>query len=157
LLIASVLPPESASWIPTVEAGPDERPVREQLCEIVDQLAEYYVDIAQRMSVLQFAGFSPLDLQGRYTELPPLRNIRLVASWFERAAERGLIRSTDFQVTAMTILAALHGPEMLTGLLGRHPTGHSRVDYVHAVVDLILDGLSVATVPVEAIPAATPR
>lgn len=142
LLLASVLPPETAAWIPTVEAGPDERPVRIQLSEIIDQLAEYYVDIARRMSVLQFAGFGPADLHGRYQELPPLRNIRLVASWFERAAGLGLIRTTNYQVTAMTVLSALHGPAMLTGFLGKHPTGHTRAEYVDAVVDLILDGLS---------------
>ena len=142
LLLAAVLPPETASWIPLVEAGPDDRPVRVQLSEIVDRLAEYYVDIARRMSVLQFAGFSPKDLKGRYTELPPVRNIRLVASWFERAASHGLIRQTDYKVAAMTVLSALHGPAMLAGFLGKHPTGHSREDYVSAVVDLILDGLT---------------
>lgn len=142
LLLAAVLPPETASWIPTVEAGPDDRPVGEQLSEIVDQLAEYYVDIARRMSVLQFAGFSPADLKGRYSELPPLRNIRIVASWFERAASRGLVRSTDYKVAAMTVLSALHGPAMLAGFLGKHPTGHSRDEYVSAVVDLILEGIN---------------
>lgn len=142
LLLAAVLPPEAAAWIPIVEAGPDDRPVRQQLSEIVELLAEYYVDIARRMSVLQFAGFGPEDLQGRYNELPPLRNIRIVASWFERASSRGLIRRTDFQVAAMTVLCALHGPAMLTGFVGRHPTGHSRAEYVDAVVDLILEGLA---------------
>jgi len=137
-----VLPPASAPWIPEVEAGPDDRPVRVQLSEIVSQLAEYYVEIAQRMSVLQFAGFGPEDLKGRYTELPPLRNIRIVSCWFERAAKRGLIRETDFSVVAMTVLSALHGPAMLTGFLGKHPTGHSADEYVNAVVDLILDGLN---------------
>jgi len=80
LLLAAIFPPETAAWIPVVEAGPDDRPVRLQLSEIVELLAEYYVDIARRMSVLQFAGFGPEDLKGRYTELPPLRNIRIVAS-----------------------------------------------------------------------------
>lgn len=154
LLLAAILPPESAAWIPLVEAGPDDRPVRVQLSEIVDQLAEYYVDIARRMSVLQFAGFSPKDLQGRYTELPPLRNIRIVASWFERAAAGGLIRSTDYKVAAMTVLSALHGPAMLAGFLGKHPTGHSREDYVTAVVDLILEGLTQSSSEADALSLA---
>lgn len=147
LLLASILPPETAAWIPPVEAGPDDRPVRVQLSEIVDQLAEYYVDIARRMLVLQFAGFNPDELKGRYKELPPLRNIRIVASWFERAADQELIRRTDFQVVAMTVLCALHGQAMLTGFLGRHPTRHSRSEYVDAVVDLILRGLTEQTDP----------
>lgn len=142
LLLASVLPPETAPWIPTVESGPDHRPVREQLTEIVHQLADYYLDIAQRMSVLQFAGFSPQDLQGRYSELPPLRNIRLVASWFQRAADQGLVGETDYQVAAMTVLSALHGPAMLARFLNRHPTGHTTDEYVDAVVELILNGLN---------------
>ncbi len=141
LLLASVLPPETASWTSLVESGPDDRPLTVQLSEIVERLAEYYLDIARRMSVLQFAGFSPKDLEGRYRELPPLRNIRIVAGWFERAARRGLIRVTDCQVAALTVLCALHGPAMLTRFLGRHPTGHSSASYVDAVVDLIINGL----------------
>ncbi|MEO2036301.1 MAG: TetR/AcrR family transcriptional regulator C-terminal domain-containing protein [Planctomycetaceae bacterium] len=74
-----------------------------------------------------------------------LINGQTLASWFERAASLGLIRRTDFQVAAMTVLCALHGPAMLTGFVGRHPTGHSRVEYVDAVVDLILEGLTERT------------
>jgi len=155
LLLASVLPPEDASWIPLVDAGPDTRPIREQLSEIVDELAEFFNDITRRMAVLQFSGFDPQELNKRYAEPPPLRDIRTIAGWFQRAAARGLIRDTDFQVAALTVLAALHGPAMLTRMLGHHPTGHSREEYVSSVVDLILHGLNSTPVHSQSgIPAA---
>ena len=94
------------------------------------------------MAVLRFSGFDPEELKKRYDEPPPMRDLRVVSAWFERAAERGLLRPTDYQVAAMTVLSAMHGPAMLTGLLGEHPTGHTRDEYVAAVVDLIVDGLA---------------
>ena len=114
LRLASVLPPDTASWIPLVDAGPDERPIREQLSEIVNELSDFVDDITCRMALLQFSGFHPEELKKRYSEPPPLRDIRTTAGWFERATARGLLRVTDSRVVAMTVLSALHGPAMLT-------------------------------------------
>jgi hypothetical protein len=77
-------------------------------------------------------------------EPPPLQDIRALAAWFERAADRQLVRSTDFRVIATMLLSALHGPTMLTDLLGRHPTGHSTTEYVRILVDVVLNGLAKA-------------
>jgi len=141
LLLAAVLPPAEAPWAGLVEAGPDNRPVRDQLSEIVDVLAEFFVDISRRMEVLKFSGFDPGELKKRYTEPPPLRDLRIVSAWFERAAGRGLIRATDYQVAAMMMLSAMYGPAMITGMLGEPPTNHTRQQYVTAVVELIVGGL----------------
>lgn len=141
LLLAAVLPPAEAPWAALVEAGPDDRPLRVQLTEIIHELAGFYVDISRRMAVLRFSGIDPQELRKRYTEPPPLRNLRIVSAWFERAAGQALIRPTDYEVAALMILSAMHGPAMVAGLLGEQPTGHTRDEYVAAVVELIVGGL----------------
>lgn len=140
LMLAALAPAVPAPWIPLVESGPDDRPVEEQLTEILAHLAEFFVDIARRMSVIQFSGIKPRELMERFDEPPPLVDMRVLAGWLERAAERGLIRPTDFTATAMLMLTSMHGPAMLTDMLGHHPTGHTREEYVQFMVQTLLQG-----------------
>ena len=59
LLLAAIAPDSPASWIPMVEAGPDERSLDAQLTEILEELADFFVDICHRMSVLRWSGVDP--------------------------------------------------------------------------------------------------
>lgn len=140
-LMLAAMAPKDAEWIPVVEAGPDDRPIRQQLTNLLEELATFFVDVARQISVLQFSGVDPRDLMSRYDEAPPLRDIRILAAWLDRAAERGLIRPIDSKAMAMMMLTSMHGPAMLTDMLGKHPTGHSQSDYVNFVVDIVLQGL----------------
>ena len=141
LMIAAVAPTGQAPWIPMVEAGPDDRALPEQLTDILMELAEFFVDISRRMSVLRWSGMDPKKILERYDEAPPLVDIRVLSGWLERAADRGLIREIDFRATAMMMLTSMHGPAMLTDMLGQHPTGHSRIEYVSFMVDMLLQGM----------------
>ncbi|MEQ9409132.1 MAG: TetR/AcrR family transcriptional regulator [Fuerstiella sp.] len=141
LMLAAVLPSEPAPWIPMVEAGPDNRDVAEQLREILTELADFFVEIARCMSVLRFSGVDARTLRDQFDEPPPLVDIRVLSGWLERAAAQGLIRSVDFKATAMLILTSMHGPAMLTDMLGEHPTGHTREEYVAFMVGTLLQGL----------------
>ncbi|MEZ6059275.1 MAG: TetR/AcrR family transcriptional regulator [Planctomycetaceae bacterium] len=141
LMTAAMLPCTAPGWIRLVESGPDDRPMQEQLVEFLNELAVFFVDIVRRMSVLRFAGCDLRELSKRFTEPPPVRDIRVISEWFERAHQRGLIRQADYKATAMMLLSALHGPAMIQEMLGRHPTGQSQEDYVAHVADVLLRGL----------------
>ncbi|MDG1894394.1 MAG: TetR/AcrR family transcriptional regulator [Fuerstiella sp.] len=141
LMLAAIAPSGKAPWIPLVEAGPNDRSLDEQLTEILQELADFFVDISRRMSVLRWSGIDPKDLLARYDEAPPLVDIRVLSGWLRRAADRGLIRDIDFRATAMLMLTSMHGPAMLTDMLGKHPTGHTQGEYVSYMVDVLLQGL----------------
>lgn len=141
LMIAAMAPADEADWIPLVEAGPDDRPFSEQLAEILHQLAEFFVDVSRRMSVLRFSGIDFKQLLERYEETPPVRDVRVLSGWLARATKRGLIRKLDVKATAMMMLTSMHGPAMLTDMLGKHPTGHTRDEYVAFMVDMLMQGM----------------
>lgn len=141
VMLAAMAPPDQVAWIPLVEAGPNEQPIRQQLTEILEQLATFFVQLARQISVLRFSGVDPRDLMDRYDEAPPLRHIRVLATWLDKAAEQHLIRPIDSRAMAMMMLTSMHGPAMLTDMLGKHPTGHSQSQYVNFVVDIVLQGL----------------
>lgn len=142
LMIAAVKPGTLASSIPQLHSGPDDRSLPEQLTELLNNVAVFFVEMARRMAVLRWSSIDCRELMNGYEEPPPLMDIRVLAAWLERAAERGLIRRTDFRAVATMILSALHGPTMLTDLLGHHPTGHTTEGYVRILVSTILDGLT---------------
>ena len=141
LMLQAVAPSATPSWIGLIDAGPDERAFTEQLEELLLELAGFFVDVARRMSVLRFGGIDPQSVFSQFDEAPPLRDIRVIAGWLERAHRRGMIRKADFRCTAMMILSSLHGPAMLKDMLGKHPTGHSIEEYVRHVADMLLEGL----------------
>ena len=108
LMIAAVAPREPAPWIPMVEAGPDDRPLAEQLLEILCELAEFFVDISRRMSVLRWSNLDPRKIMAMYDEPPPIVDLRVLSQWLKRAASRKLIRPIDFKATAMMMLTSMH-------------------------------------------------
>lgn len=141
LMIAAMAPSGQPDWIPLVESGPDERRLSDQLAEILQQLAEFFVDVSRCMSVLRFSGIDFKQMLERYDEAPPLRDVRVLSGWLERATAMGLIRKVDVSATAMLMLTSMHGPAMLTDMLGKHPTGHSRDEYVAFMVEMLMQGL----------------
>ena len=145
LMIAALRPPAIAPWVPLAEAGPkfgkDADAVTDQLTLLLEQVAVYFDDLARRMAVLRWSHVDLTALFAGYSEPPPLVSIRTLAGWLERAAAAKLIRTTDFRATAMMLLSALHGPTMLTDILGRHPTGHTRKEYVQILADTTIRGL----------------
>ena len=90
LLLKALAPASDVPWLALVQAGPDDRPAREQLVEIAHSIFVFFQHLIPNLAVLKSAGFSPKDLLARYEEPPPLRGRRLLAGWLIRAGDRGL-------------------------------------------------------------------
>lgn len=142
LMLAAVRPPASPPWAAKLEAGPDDRPFREQLGEIIEELSTFFAEITRRMSMIRWSGVSPEELIREYDPPPPLIGIRALRNWLKRAHEKGLIRKADFEAVAVAILGALHAPGFLEDMLGRKATRHSRSTFVREVVDVFAQGLN---------------
>ena len=119
LLIAALGPPEVLPWAAKLEAGPDGRPVREQLEEIGRAMADYFRHIATGLAVLHAAGLGPRQVFRGRAEPTPVQAFRALTGWLRRARRRGLIGPVDVEVLASTVIGALHSrafTEMLTGV-----------------------------------------
>lgn len=141
LVIAALRLPEKLPWHCLVEAGPDDRPVRAQLNDIVRAVAEFLIDVVRRMAVLRWSGIDPRDMLETYVEPPPLVDLRILSEWFRRAADRGLIRQGNHRATALILLSALHTPAMLEEIMGKHPIDDGEQGFHRQLVTVLLDGI----------------
>ena len=141
LMIAALAPPEVAGWISELQAGPDDRPFREQLEELANRVTDYFRDISPCLSVLSSSGIPPKELMQRYAVPPPIAAIRSLTDWLERCAHKGLIRKTEFEATAMAMLGSLHFQAFLSYVTGQRLSSLSRRSYIEACVELYARGL----------------
>jgi AcrR family transcriptional regulator len=141
LMLAAIRPPAVPPWTATLEAGPNDQPIRIQLAAIVEEVSVYFAEMARRMSLVRWSGVPIEELLREYDPPPPQIGIRALARWLERAHQKQLIRATDFQSVATALLGSLHAPVFLAEVLQQQQTAQSRKAYVTEVVNLFARGL----------------
>lgn len=141
LMLAAIRPPAVPPWTASLEAGPNDQPLRLQLAAIVEEVSVYFAEMARRMSLVRWSGVPIEDLLREYDPPPPQIGIRALAQWLQRAHQRDMIRETDFQSVATALLGSLHAPVFLAEVLQQKQTAQARKAYVTEVVNLFARGL----------------
>jgi hypothetical protein len=115
--------------------GPDDRPIEQQLRELIDRVLEFLSREMPCMTALSESGFPVEQIFDRSETPPPFRSIWALGSWLKRAQQRGLIdihaiEGSDFEGVATGLLGALHGRVFLSDFLGASYWRRSRDEYV---------------------------
>ncbi len=142
-MLAAVKPQSLSSSVPHLLSDPDDRLLETQLTELLNEVGVRLVESARRIAVFRWNHADCQQFLDSLEKPPSSLHILALGSWLDRAANRGLLRRTDFRAIAMLLLSSLHGPAMLTDLRGRHPTGYSPSEYFGLLVEIILEGLRV--------------
>jgi AcrR family transcriptional regulator len=122
MLIEALGPPTRVPWADHLEQGPDERPLREQLTEIVADLTEYFAEVSPRLAALRASGISLEEVFAeRYKVPPPIQGHQAVATWIRKGQRAGRIRACDPKATAVTLFGALQARPLM------HHTVQSRL------------------------------
>ncbi len=140
LLIAALGPPEQVPWIDALEAGPDDRSVRDQLVEHAQGMSEYFRDLQAGLGVLQAAGVHPGTACRGHAD-GPVRAFRALVAWLERAQTQERLARCDVETLASTILVSLQGSAFAARVCGV-PAGAEDPDrYVERFIDLLWAGI----------------
>src|SRR6185503_13066248 len=59
LMLAALGPPDEIKWVGALDAGPDTRPIREQLVEHAKVMSDFFEDLQAGFGILQAAGIDP--------------------------------------------------------------------------------------------------
>lgn len=145
LLVAALEPPTEVPWIEALDAGPDARPIRDQLVEHARVISAFYHEMHTGLGMLRAAGIEhgpggcTRGADGE--ESAAERGYRALVQWLERAQVREGLAICDVETLASTILGALHGWASTSTACG-HDDGPGEGDrYVERFVGLLWNGI----------------
>ena len=142
LMIAALGPPEKVPWVAALEAGPDDRPIRQQLVEHGKVISAYFERLQAGLAVLQAAGITPGKvLHGRKGEPPPAQAFRALTAWLRRAQSQGRLAECDVETLAATILGSLRNWAFTARVCGQSPTPAAAERHVERFIDLLWNGV----------------
>ena len=131
LFRAAILPPSGPAWIARVEQGPDDRPLREQLRELLEELELFYAELFPH--ALSVHALLRDENQPPRARQPALARKGLTR-WFVEAQERGLVQLDDPEVTAVLFIGCVQAHALRVHALGDRTPGKER--FVEGVLAL---------------------
>ncbi len=146
LMIAALGPPKEVPWVAALEAGPDDRPIREQLVEHATVMSAYFQDLQAGLGVLQAAGIEPgKAYRGRKGVPPPKQAFRALVAWLQRAQGQKRLARCDTDTLGSTILGALHGWAFTARVCGQAADPAAGDRYVERFIELLWSGIGGGT------------
>jgi AcrR family transcriptional regulator len=140
LLLAALRPEPIPPVLAKIEQGPDERPIGTQLEELFTHASRFFAATIPCLSALRESGI-PVDSMYKGAEAAPLKVVRALTRWIERARTRGLMNVPDAHTAALAMLGSLQAPAFL-----RHLTNDSgpwdATRYARPLAQLYLSGLA---------------
>lgn len=129
------------AWHDLATAGPDERPIPDQLRELAHSIDDFFRRLLPRLSVMKAAGLCPKDIFDQFDEPPPVVGHRALTGWFARLAEHGRARVPRPEATALAFLGSLQARHAL-----RHAIGETYPDggpfYLDVLVETFWAGIA---------------
>jgi AcrR family transcriptional regulator len=144
LMLKALLPKAEPKWITHIAKGPDDRPVPEQLLEIVHRIDSFFSRMMPALQVIRAAGIDPDSMFDFFPgDPPPVRAHAALSSFFATLHEEGRISCEDPHATASAFMGAMHGHHNMRHMLGdRAPcTGD---DYPERLVAIFWNGMKPA-------------
>jgi AcrR family transcriptional regulator len=142
LMIAALGPPDHIQWVNALDAGPDERPLREQLVGHAKVMSAYFQELQGGLALLQAAGIAPAKAFRRHKgDSPPVQALRALTGWLQRAQKQGRLAKCDVETLAATILSALHGWAFTARVCGQSTAPSAGERYVERFIELLWKGI----------------
>jgi AcrR family transcriptional regulator len=143
LMLAALGPPKEISWVAALEAGPDERPIRDQLVEHARAMSGYFRDLQAGFGLLEAAGIDPSKChRGCQERSAPEQAYDALVGWLARAQQRGRLGACDVETLATTLLGALQGRAFTARVCGISTSQPPGKDYVERLIDLLWNGVA---------------
>ncbi len=107
LMIAALKPPEDTAWSRHLSKGPDDRPLVEQLEDVITSFSESFSEAMPCMFALRESGIPFSEVFPR-NEIPPqVKSVQAVTRFLEQLAERGLCVDEALETAASALIGAI--------------------------------------------------
>lgn len=108
LLCEALAPAEAPPFLATIEEGPTDAPLEDQMLTLAREIAAWLRSMTPRFAALQASGIVYQMIRKKFTIPPPVRTLNALTAWFERAAQRSLVTPGDASTMASIMLGTLH-------------------------------------------------
>lgn len=133
LLLAALRPTDDPQWIRDIANGPDERPLAVQMEDKLGRILDLMVREVPCLVALRESGIPIEEIFQPGTVPAPVRGLRALAAWLERACERGLASCEDSETAASAIMGSLQSRIFLAHLLNRSYLHRSQQDFLKSL------------------------
>jgi len=142
-LLKSALLPGEPGFIAELGAGPDARPIREQLLVLARRIYGYFEETVPRMTLLRASGLPAKDLcaPGLGAVPAPVRAHRALTGWLGRALEARRVRPHNPEYVSYVMLGALQARAFVRHVSGDPVVADDDSEYVATVIDLVCNSL----------------
>jgi AcrR family transcriptional regulator len=145
LQLAALHPPEPL-WQARLAAGPDARPIREQIHEVALDIAAFMEEMIPRITMLRAAGIDVEQLmRSRHSLPPPLKNYQLLVAWFESAMAQGRVRPGIAEIYAITLVGSINATAFFEHLAGQPLVATGREKFVSDFMEMFWRSLDPCT------------
>jgi AcrR family transcriptional regulator len=141
LLLHAFVPKQAPQWVQKLKNGPDDRPIEQQLEDVLKGIFSFFKKIVPMFTVLKFSGIEPNDILKAMDEPFPVIAIKELSLWLEKAHQKGLCSHTDFRAAAIGIIGSAHTPIFLKYHLGIDPLTMGQQNYIRVSAQNICNGL----------------
>lgn len=141
LMIAALGPSESHPR-DRLRDGPDDRPVREQLLQLLDAGEANLARTLPSTLVLQSAGIAPGEVFRIEGEPTFKLTHRALTSWMHQATRRGLLTACDVEALSVALSGMAMVRTFRKTIFGETGDRLTRSRYIEASIDLLLEGVS---------------
>ncbi|MFZ5444526.1 MAG: TetR/AcrR family transcriptional regulator [Myxococcota bacterium] len=142
LMLQALRPPEKPPFVDTFLAGPDARPLREQLTDRFAELWAFFEQIIPAVSALRESGIPHEKLFDRKHQRPMLM-IEAIKTWLAKADELGLADVPAPESVATAILGALQARAFFAHVSNVKYSARNTRAYLDDLVDLFCRALAV--------------
>ncbi len=142
LMIAALKPPEDNAWLRHLAQGPDERPLKVQLEEVIRSFSEAFSEAMPCMFALRESGIPLSELFPPHQVPPQVRALRATARWLGQLSEKGLADGSAIETAATALVGAIT-TRAVTAHLTRTPwSARAQREYCRQLAELFSRALS---------------
>lgn len=142
LMLQALGPPDDLPWMASLLAGPDARPLPEQLEALCAGAMTLMATAVPGILTLRASGMDLSRLLQAHPDAPPLRARRALADFFARARERGLVRDLEPDRMADLLVGALEARALMAHLLEAPLRPEAVASEAASLVDLLWRGIA---------------
>lgn len=134
LMVAALSPRPEMGILDTLEAGPTDAPLEDQLLELATAMAQMFDGLLPCVMTLWAAGMNPHGLFPDPERAPPVRARRALGAFFAQAQAQGRMAAGDTEALALVFIGAVKEAAFQRHMLRDASPKPAAVEYARVLV-----------------------